>query len=147
MNQLAVFDTVEHPFVEFVENFVKSRSSHQSKEISETGERPWGFYEVLSESMTFKVKRIVVNEHSALSLQRHKYRSEHWVVVSGQAIVQIGEDRQTLSVNESTYIPVGRLHRLMNPCDKKLVVIEVQSGTYLGEDDIERFEDDYSRAQ
>ena len=108
--------------------------------------RPWGTYETLAEGARFKVKHIVVRPGASLSLQRHRRRAEHWVVVSGTARVQRDEEHMTLAANQSTYIPQGARHRLENPGPELLELIEVQSGDYLGEDDIERFEDRYGRA-
>ncbi|MDX8400567.1 MAG: mannose-1-phosphate guanylyltransferase/mannose-6-phosphate isomerase [Gallionellaceae bacterium] len=107
--------------------------------------RPWGYYEGIDVGERFQAKRIVVNPGSKLSLQKHQYRAEHWVVVSGKARVTRGEDSLVLHANQSTYIPLGVIHRLENIGDTALHLIEVQSGEYLGEDDIERFEDDYQR--
>jgi mannose-1-phosphate guanylyltransferase / mannose-6-phosphate isomerase len=107
--------------------------------------RPWGWFDCLDESENFKVKRIQVNPGASLSLQKHTKRAEHWVVVRGVAEVICGDKKITLKENESTYIPLGHTHRLSNPGKDILEVIEVQSGTYLGEDDIERFEDNYGR--
>lgn len=107
--------------------------------------RPWGSYEVLEDKPTFKVKRLIVKPGQVLSLQRHQRRSEHWTVVEGEARVTIGEEEHTLKRNESAGIPVGTKHRLENPTQEELVLIEVQCGDYLGEDDIERFEDIYGR--
>ncbi len=108
--------------------------------------RPWGSYDSIEESDTFKVKRIIVNPGKKLSLQMHHKRAEHWVVVKGTAIVTKDEEVFELNENESTFIPVGVKHRLENPGEKPLEIIEVQSGTYLGEDDIVRFEDDFGRS-
>ena len=108
--------------------------------------RPWGWYETLALGERFQVKRIQVNAGAALSLQLHHKRAEHWVVVSGTAIVTLGEDELTLKPNQSTYIPVGVKHRLANTTSEPLLLIEIQSGSYLGEDDIERFDDHYGRA-
>lgn len=107
--------------------------------------RPWGYYEVLAEGAVFKVKRLMVKPGARLSLQMHQHRAEHWVVVSGTA--EVVNDTQTLylSVNQSTYIAQNTLHRLSNPGNEPLYVIEVQSGSYLGEDDIKRFDDIYAR--
>jgi mannose-1-phosphate guanylyltransferase len=102
---------------------------------------------VLEEAPTFKLKRIEVRPGARLSLQMHRRRSEHWVVVSGTADVVNGDAEITLAVNESTYIPAGHKHRLGNPGDVPLVIIEVQGGDYLGEDDIVRFDDQYGRAK
>ena len=111
-----------------------------------TVRRPWGSYTVLVEGPRFKVKRIVVEPGGALSLQRHRQRSEHWVVISGVATVIRGEEEIILEVDQSTYIPQGTKHRLSNQGARPLEIIEVQTGSYVGEDDIERFEDAYERA-
>jgi mannose-1-phosphate guanylyltransferase/mannose-6-phosphate isomerase len=108
--------------------------------------RPWGYYEGIDIGERFQAKRIVVNPGSKLSLQKHQFRAEHWVVVSGKARVTRGEDTLVLHADQSTYIPLGVVHRLENIGDTPLHLIEVQSGSYLGEDDIERFEDDYQRS-
>lgn len=107
--------------------------------------RPWGSYEGIDQGERFQVKRIVVNPHARLSLQMHHHRAEHWVVVKGTALVTNGDQEILLTENQSTYIPVGVTHRLMNPGKIPLELIEVQSGAYLGEDDIVRFEDSYGR--
>jgi mannose-1-phosphate guanylyltransferase/mannose-6-phosphate isomerase len=107
--------------------------------------RPWGWYDSLEEGENFKVKRIQVNPGASLSLQRHTKRAEHWVVVKGVAEVICNDKKITLKENESTYIPLGHTHRLSNPGKDILEIIEVQSGSYLGEDDIERFDDSYGR--
>ena len=107
--------------------------------------RPWGNYVSIAEGETWQVKIIKVNPNSSLSLQKHNFRSEHWIVVSGKAFIEVGNQRKYLSKNESTYIPLGFQHRLSNPGEEDLVLIEVQSGTYLGEDDIIRLEDNYGR--
>jgi mannose-1-phosphate guanylyltransferase/mannose-6-phosphate isomerase len=111
-----------------------------------TVHRPWGTYTTLEEGYRFKIKRIVVKPGSSLSLQMHHHRNEHWIVVSGTAEVVNGEESFLLHTNHSTYIPAGHQHRLSNPGICDLVMIEVQSGEYLGEDDIVRFEDVYGRA-
>jgi mannose-1-phosphate guanylyltransferase/mannose-6-phosphate isomerase len=108
--------------------------------------RPWGYYEGIDAGDRFQVKRITVKPGEKLSLQMHHHRAEHWVVVSGTARVTCGEKISLLSENESTYIPIGMNHRLENPGKLPLHIIEVQSGSYLGEDDIVRFEDIYQRA-
>jgi mannose-1-phosphate guanylyltransferase/mannose-6-phosphate isomerase len=108
--------------------------------------RPWGWYDSVDVGPRFQVKHIVVNPGAALSLQMHHHRAEHWVVVTGTASVTRGEERFIVSENESTYIPVGVKHRLENPGKVPLEIIEVQSGPYLGEDDIVRFEDTYGRS-
>lgn len=107
--------------------------------------RPWGYYETIDKSDCFQVKRIMVKPGASLSLQMHHHRSEHWVVVKGVATVTRGEDVFVVRENESTYIPVGVKHRLVNTGKENLELIEVQSGSYLGEDDIVRFEDNYGR--
>ena len=114
--------------------------------------RPWGFFETLILSDSFQVKRIVVNPGAALSLQSHKYRSEHWIVVVGTARVTVGPSLEEVEVqdvreNESIYIPLGAIHRMENPGDTPMELIEVQTGSYLGEDDIIRYEDVYARGQ
>jgi len=107
--------------------------------------RPWGYYDSVNSEEGFQVKRIVVNSGAKLSLQKHKYRAEHWVVVKGVALVTCGDKTFELVENQSTYIPQGSLHRLENHQDIPLEIIEIQTGSYLGEDDIIRFEDDYQR--
>jgi mannose-1-phosphate guanylyltransferase/mannose-6-phosphate isomerase len=107
--------------------------------------RPWGWYDSIDEGGRFKVKRILVKPGASLSLQKHHHRSEHWIVVRGTAEVTCGEDKLLLSENQGTYIPLGEVHRLTNPGKLPLEIIEVQSGSYLGEDDIVRFEDTYGR--
>ena len=107
--------------------------------------RPWGYYESLISGEGFQVKRLMVNPQQQLSLQMHRHRAEHWVVVRGTAKVVNGGSQMTLSADESTYIPVGTKHRLSNPGMETLELIEVQSGSYLGEDDIVRFDDVYGR--
>jgi mannose-1-phosphate guanylyltransferase/mannose-6-phosphate isomerase len=107
--------------------------------------RPWGTYEVLDSEARFKVKRITVNPGASLSLQMHYHRSEHWIVVKGTARIVRENEAFILSENQSTYIPLGIKHRLENPGKVPLEMIEVQSGPYLGEDDIVRFEDHYRR--
>jgi mannose-1-phosphate guanylyltransferase/mannose-6-phosphate isomerase len=107
--------------------------------------RPWGCYYRIDEGRRFKVKRIQVNPGASLSLQKHHERAEHWVVVSGTAEVTCGDKKFLLTENQSTYIPLGEVHRLANPGPTPLEIIEVQSGSYLGEDDIIRLEDTYGR--
>lgn len=108
--------------------------------------RPWGNYESLDRGERYQVKRLTLQPGKQLSLQRHRQRAEHWVIVRGTATVTRGEDRLTLHANESVYIPQGTVHRLANTHDDVLEVIEVQTGAYLGEDDIERLDDDFGRA-
>jgi mannose-1-phosphate guanylyltransferase len=119
---------------------------HEAHKLHRTAHRPWGTYTVLEEGNGFKIKRIEVKPGASLSLQMHHHRSEHWVVVSGMAKVINGERELFVNTNESTYIPAGHKHRLENPGLLNLVMIEVQSGGYLGEDDIVRFDDKYGRA-
>ncbi len=107
--------------------------------------RPWGWYDSIDEGGRFKVKRIQVKPGASLSLQKHHHRAEHWVVVSGTAEITCGDKKLLLTENQSTYIPLGEVHRLANPGTIPLEIIEVQSGSYLGEDDIVRFEDTYGR--
>lgn len=109
--------------------------------------RPWGFFETLILSGRFQVKRIVVNPGAALSLQSHVHRSEHWIVVAGTAKVTIDDKVQLVCENESVYIPLGAIHRMENPGKVPMELIEVQTGSYLGEDDITRYEDVYARGQ
>ncbi len=118
---------------------------HETHKLHTTVHRPWGTYTVLEEGPRFKIKRIVVKPGGRLSLQMHHHRSEHWVVVSGMARVVNGDRELFINTDESTYIPAGHKHRLENPGVVDLVMIEVQSGEYLGEDDIVRFEDIYGR--
>jgi mannose-1-phosphate guanylyltransferase/mannose-6-phosphate isomerase len=107
--------------------------------------RPWGWYDSIDTGSRFQVKRIMVKPGATLSLQMHHHRAEHWIVVSGTAEVTVGDKIVLLSENQSTYIPLGQTHRLANPGKVPLEIIEVQSGSYLGEDDIVRFEDTYGR--
>ncbi len=107
--------------------------------------RPWGWYDSIDEGGRFKVKRIKVNPKASLSLQKHDHRAEHWIVVTGTAEITNGDKVLLLSENQSTYIPLGETHRLANPGTIPLEIIEVQSGSYLGEDDIVRFDDNYGR--
>jgi mannose-1-phosphate guanylyltransferase / mannose-6-phosphate isomerase len=118
---------------------------HETHKLHTTVHRPWGTYTVLEEGPRFKIKRIVVKPGGRLSLQMHHHRSEHWVVVSGMARVVNGDRELFINTDESTYIPAGHKHRLENPGVVDLIMIEVQSGEYLGEDDIVRFEDIYGR--
>lgn len=120
-------------------------SGHEAHLLHSTVHRPWGTYTVLEEGERFKIKRIEVKPGGRLSLQMHYHRSEHWVVVSGTAKIVNGDHELLLTTNQSTYIPCGHKHRLENPGNIGLVMIEVQSGEYLGEDDIVRFDDIYGR--
>ncbi len=130
---------VKHLYAELKANGHEAHKSHR------TVQRPWGTYTVLEEGEGFKIKRIEVNPGARLSLQMHHHRSEHWIVVSGMAKVVNGDQELFVNTNESTYIPAGHRHRLENSGLLKLIVIEVQSGAYLAEDDIVRFEDSYGR--
>ena len=120
-------------------------SGHEAHKLHREVYRPWGTYTVLETSANFKIKRIEVKPGASLSLQMHYHRSEHWIVVSGMARVVNGDCELFVNTNESTYIPAGHKHRLENPGVLPLVMIEVQSGAYLGEDDIVRFDDIYGR--
>lgn len=134
-------------FSQEVKNIVNYLKEANYKEATENKKvyRPWGFYISSIEDKKWKVKLICVNPKQSLSLQKHKFRSEHWVVVKGEASLEINHSKFNLSSNESTYIPIGAKHRLSNPGSKPLLLIEVQSGSYLGEDDIIRYEDKYGR--
>ena len=121
------------------------KTDHEAHRLHRTVVRPWGTYTVLEDSNHFKIKRIEVKPGQSLSLQMHHHRSEHWVVVSGVAKVTNGDQEILVKRNESTYIPAGQKHRLQNPGTLPCVMIEVQCGDYLGEDDIVRFEDNYGR--
>lgn len=153
VNDLMIIDTpdallVVHPDkaqdVKKVVAQLKSRQ-HDTYKMHRTVVRPWGSYTVLEVGPCFKIKRIEVKPGASLSLQMHHHRSEHWIVVEGMAKVTNGEQQMYVATNESTYIPAGHKHRLENPGVLDLVIIEVQSGQYLGEDDIIRFHDDYGR--
>lgn len=123
-----------------------TRREHASAVFHQTVHRPWGSYTVLEDAEDCKVKRLVVRPGGVLSLQRHQHRSEHWTVVSGTARVRVGDDRFDLGAGQTVEIPAGALHRLENPAELDVHIIEVQTGTYFGEDDIERLEDVYGRA-
>jgi mannose-1-phosphate guanylyltransferase/mannose-6-phosphate isomerase len=120
-------------------------SGHEAHKLHRTVYRPWGTYTILEENARYKIKRIEVRPGGKLSLQMHHHRSEHWIVVSGAAKVTNGDRDMLVNINESTYIPAGHKHRVENAGVVDLVMIEVQSGEYLGEDDIVRFEDKYGR--
>ena len=130
-----------------VKKIVDKLKAHQRSEVDLHREvfRPWGSYDSVDHGERFQVKRITVKPGAKLSLQMHHHRAEHWIVVSGTARVRIGEDVKLVTENESVYIPVGTKHSLENPGKVALHLIEVQSGSYLGEDDIVRFEDLYGR--
>ncbi|MFK7857891.1 MAG: mannose-1-phosphate guanylyltransferase/mannose-6-phosphate isomerase [Granulosicoccus sp.] len=123
---------------------LKENRVKQAEDFSRDN-RPWGWYETLALSDRFQVKRIVVKPGGCLSLQSHFHRSEHWIVVAGTAKVTIDDDVKLVTENESVYIPLGAVHRMENPGKLPMVLIEVQTGTYLGEDDIVRYEDIYAR--
>lgn len=109
------------------------------------GDRPWGYYEVLMEDAEHKVKRIVVYPGARLSLQRHRHRDEHWLIVSGEALLTLNTDEIVLGKGQSIDIPRGAVHRVLNTGKTDLVIVEVQTGDYFDESDIERLEDDYGR--
>ncbi len=121
------------------------QQNREEQTIHRKVHRPWGWYDSIDEGGRFKVKRIQVKPKASLSLQKHHHRAEHWIVVTGTAEITNGEKVLTLTENQSTYIPVGAMHRLSNPGTIPLEIIEVQSGSYLGEDDILRFDDNYGR--
>ena len=118
----------------------------EEKNLHRKVHRPWGWYDSIDEGLRFKVKRIQVNPKASLSLQMHHYRAEHWIVVKGTAEIINGKQTLVLTENQSTYIPLGHKHRLTNPGTIPLEIIEVQSGSYLGEDDIVRYEDTFGRS-
>ena len=122
-------------------------TSIPSNIVAATELRPWGSFTILEEGQGYKIKRIEVKPGHRLSLQMHYHRSEHWIVVCGTAKVTCGDQGLVLTNNQSTYVPQCTTHRLENPGVIPLVLIEVQNGEYLGEDDIVRFQDDYSRSQ
>lgn len=135
--------------VQYVKDAVEQMKEAQREEHLYHREvhRPWGSYDCIGSGPRYQVKRITVKPGASLSLQMHHHRAEHWVVVCGQALVQIGERDQLVSENESVYIPIGEKHRLTNPGDTPIELVEVQTGSYLGEDDIVRFEDMFNRVQ
>ncbi|WP_165664774.1 mannose-1-phosphate guanylyltransferase/mannose-6-phosphate isomerase [Metapseudomonas otitidis] len=122
-----------------------NQQSREERCLHRKVHRPWGWYDSIDEGRGFKVKRIQVNPEASLSLQKHHHRAEHWIVVRGTAEITRGEETLLLTENQSTYIPLGELHRLANIGPTPLEIIEVQSGSYLGEDDIIRFDDEYGR--
>ncbi len=153
LDNLMIIDTADALLVANPENSqdVKSvvallkKSGHQTTSHHKTIVRPWGSYTVLEEGPGFKIKRLMVKPGGSLSLQMHQHRSEHWVVVSGDAVVINGDIEIIVRQNQSTFIPALNKHRLENRTDKELILIEVQCGDYLGEDDIVRFHDHYGR--
>jgi mannose-1-phosphate guanylyltransferase/mannose-6-phosphate isomerase len=130
-----------------VKYIVNALEQHKREEhtLHRKVHRPWGWYDSIDEGRRFKVKRIQVKPGASLSLQKHHHRAEHWVVVSGTAEITCGDKKLLLTENQSTYIPLGEVHRLANPGSIPLEIIEVQSGSYLGEDDIVRVADNYGR--
>ena len=134
---------------EMVKEIVGTLRSNGRNEASEHRQvhRPWGWYDSIEEGERFKVKRIMVKPGEKLSLQKHHHRAEHWIVVKGTAMVECDQETLMLGENQSTYIPLGSTHRLKNPGKIPLEIIEIQSGAYLGEDDIVRLQDDYGRTE
>ena len=155
LKNIAVIQTTDATLVcdlsraEEIKNLVAQvkQSRPELTELHRTVHRPWGTYTVLEEGSNFKIKRIVVNSGAKLSMQMHKHRSEHWVVVSGVATITNNEIEFTLNENQSTYISKTHKHRLENKGTKPLAIIEVQCGDYVGEDDIIRFDDTYGRVK
>jgi mannose-1-phosphate guanylyltransferase len=139
-----ICDRHESQKVKDVVNELKRRG-HDTQKLHRTVTRPWGTYTTLQEGPNFKIKRIEVKPGASLSLQMHHHRSEHWVVVSGTAKVTVDERVILLAPNQSTYVPLGSKHRLENPGRASLCLVEVQCGDYVGEDDIDRFDDKYGR--
>ena len=155
LDNLVIADTADALLVthkdraQDVRNIVKLLKERKDStfQLFPTVHRPWGTYTVLLEGIGFKLKRIEVKPGAALSLQSHRHRSEHWVVVNGMAKITNGDDVLELEHNQSTYIPAGNKHRLENLGDEMLTLIEVQCGDYLGENDIMRYEDTYGRIE
>jgi len=153
LTDMVVVDTADATLVcrkekaQDVKKVVDELKKHGKEEyfIHKTVERPWGAYTVLEVGERYKIKRLFIKPGARLSLQTHRHRSEHWVVVSGTARVTKGTDIYNVHPNESTYIPMSTKHRLENMGKVPLQIIEVQNGEYLGEDDIERLSDDYKR--
>ena len=131
---------------EMAQATISMPTSTEGAKFAASEMRPWGSFTTLEEGSGYKIKRIEVNPGHRLSLQMHHHRSEHWIVVSGTAKVTCGDREEILGSNQSTYVPQCTAHRLENPGVIKLVLIEVQNGEYLGEDDIIRFQDDYARS-
>ena len=127
-------------------DILKEKKAHQATHFPKD-HRPWGWFESLTIDKKFQVKKIHVHPGASLSLQSHKYRAEHWIVVSGVAEVTIDNEVKKVTENQSVYIPLGTIHRMKNPGEKPMVIIEVQTGTYFGEDDIIRYDDIYLRGQ
>jgi mannose-1-phosphate guanylyltransferase/mannose-6-phosphate isomerase len=141
---ILISDRSQTQYVKEMVSILKEKNRPELNEHT-TNYRPWGSYTILNESGHYKIKKIIVKVGQKLSLQRHIHRSEHWIVVSGTALVQVGDAEIFVHENESTYIPKSMAHRLANPGKIPLELIEVQSGEYVGEDDIERIEDVYGR--
>ena len=139
-----VADRVNSQDVKKIVDHLEAQKRYE-KNLHRKVARPWGWYDSVDEGERFKVKRIQVKPGASLSLQMHHHRAEHWIVVKGTAEITNGDQVIILTENQSTYIPQGQTHRLANPGDTPLEIIEVQSGSYLGEDDIVRFEDSYGR--
>jgi mannose-1-phosphate guanylyltransferase / mannose-6-phosphate isomerase len=155
VKDLAIVETADAVLVcakassQQVKNIVTQlqKKSRSESNLHRKVHRPWGWYDSIDEGECFKVKRINVKPGASLSLQKHAHRAEHWIVVKGQALVTCGSKVETLVENQSTYIPLGEVHSLKNPGITDLEIIEVQSGSYLGEDDIVRLQDNYGRIQ
>jgi mannose-1-phosphate guanylyltransferase / mannose-6-phosphate isomerase len=153
VNNLVIIETPDAVMVanrsqsQFVKKIVSKLEDQNREEFTlhRKVSRPWGWYDTIDVGERFKVKRIQVNPGASLSLQRHIYRAEHWVVVKGIAKIDCGNQSKLLKENESTYVPVGEVHRLSNQGSLPLELIEVQSGEYLAEDDIIRLDDQYGR--
>lgn len=141
---LLVADNSKAQDVKIIYNRLKSEN-HEAYKHHRTMYRPWGSYTMLEQGPRFKIKRLLIKPSASISLQLHRHRSEHWIVVSGMATVTCGEEAFFVNTNESVYIKAGIRHRVANEGRIDLVIIEVQSGDYLGEDDIERFDDQYGR--
>ena len=155
VDNLIIVDTPDATFIATQDKAQEVKSIVESLQTKARDEgtmhrkvfRPWGWYDSIESGKHFQVKRLHVNPGAKLSLQMHHKRAEHWVVVSGIATAINGEDVLTLKEGDSTYIPIGTTHGLENKTNEQLEIIEVQSGTYLGEDDIVRFEDIYGRVK
>jgi mannose-1-phosphate guanylyltransferase/mannose-6-phosphate isomerase len=155
VDNLIIVDTPDATFISSKDKAQEVKSIVESLRTNKRYEershrkvyRPWGWYDSIETGLYFQVKRLHVNPGAKLSLQMHHKRAEHWVVVSGVASVVNGEEILTLDKGESTYIPIGATHSLENKTNEDLQIIEVQSGSYLGEDDIVRFEDIYDRLE
>lgn len=141
---VSVFPLTESEHIKKIVNEL-TNTKRQETIVHTTVHRPWGKYTILGDDVNFKSKKIIVTPGAELSLQRHKKRAEHWIVVKGIATVTRNEEVFELKENESTFLPMGSMHRLQNKHDEVLCLIEVQTGDYFGEDDIERFEDSYGR--